>query len=89
MNRFRQSIRSTLDDVGIHSYPMFSSGTPLEVKVIFHVSNMRKDVDNLLKFVLDAMQGLVYVDDATIVHISATKIRCAIGEQKTIVQVTS
>jgi Holliday junction resolvase RusA-like endonuclease len=36
-----------------------------------------KDVDNLVKGILDAIQGKVYSNDASIQHLNATKIRHA------------
>jgi Holliday junction resolvase RusA-like endonuclease len=33
----------------------------------------RKDIDNLVKFVLDAFNGLLYVDDSQVVSIKAVK----------------
>lgn len=47
----------------------------------------RPDVDNLLKAILDALNGIAFVDDAQIVSIEASK---AYGEQaKSIIQVTA
>lgn len=37
-------------------------------------SNMRTDVDNLAKFVLDSLNGLVYEDDRQIVSLHVTKL---------------
>lgn len=34
----------------------------------------RADVDNLAKFVMDALNGLVYVDDRQVVHLDAIKV---------------
>lgn len=34
----------------------------------------RKDTDNMLKFVMDAMHGVVYTDDKCVVSVSATKL---------------
>lgn len=36
--------------------------------------NIRPDLDNLLKFIIDAMKGIVYQDDSQIVYVNATKI---------------
>lgn len=36
--------------------------------------NTRPDIDNLLKFIIDAMKGLVYKDDSQIVALSTMKI---------------
>jgi Holliday junction resolvase RusA-like endonuclease len=40
----------------------------------------KPDLDNLLKLVKDACSGVVYLDDNTIVQVSARKIQCAQGE---------
>lgn len=41
---------------------------------------VRPDLDNLVKAVLDALNGVLYVDDAQIVIITAEKHRAADGE---------
>jgi Holliday junction resolvase RusA-like endonuclease len=47
---------------------------PLSVQMYFYRDTRRRvDLDNLIKSVLDAMQGLVFVDDYQIVRISAEK----------------
>ena len=38
------------------------------------LSTIRSDVDNLTKFVLDSMNGVIYEDDRQITSIHATKI---------------
>lgn len=40
----------------------------------------KPDLDNLLKLVKDACSGIVYLDDNTIVQVTARKIQCAQGE---------
>ena len=41
---------------------------------------LRPDVDNLAKFVLDALEGVVYSDDGQIKTLSATKVRDNYGQ---------
>ncbi len=52
-------------------------GKPLECKILVDVAffwkNMRKDIDGPLKSVLDAMQGIVYVNDNQIVDLHVLK----------------
>jgi virulence-associated protein VapD len=53
--------------VGTTDFPIFT-GFPctlkLKVTVTFYINNLLKDVDkNLLKYVLDGMQGTVYAND--------------------------
>lgn len=47
---------------------------PLRLEVTFYVSNMNSDLDNMLKALLDVLQGAgVYENDRQIVLISAKK----------------
>jgi crossover junction endodeoxyribonuclease RusA len=42
---------------------------PLSVTVAFHVRDRRRrDVDNLLKTVLDGLNGIAWIDDSQVVH---------------------
>jgi Holliday junction resolvase RusA-like endonuclease len=71
-SKFRLAVRESLSDgLRFQNYPLFTG--PVEITVSFYVSNMRKDVDNLLKFVFDALQTLVYLDDKTVHKVIATK----------------
>ena len=46
----------------------------LKEKSPSQLSPIRSDVDNLTKFVLDSMNGLIYEDDRQVTSIHATKI---------------
>jgi Holliday junction resolvase RusA-like endonuclease len=47
---------------------------PVEVRVVFHLATARRvDVDNLVKLVLDALNGIAWADDSQVVHITALK----------------
>ncbi len=46
----------------------------LKAKSPPQLSTIRSDVDNLTKFVLDSMNGLIYEDDRQIISIHATKV---------------
>jgi Holliday junction resolvase RusA-like endonuclease len=46
----------------------------LKKKAPSHLSSIRADVDNLSKFVLDSLNGLMYEDDRQIISIHATKL---------------
>ena len=42
---------------------------PLEIKLVFYRENLRRaDFDNLTKAAVDALQGIVLIDDNQIVH---------------------
>lgn len=61
-----EAVRSALLEVGVTDFPIFPGyhrTLKLKVTVTFHVNNLLKDVDNMLKFVLDGMQGTVYSND--------------------------
>jgi Holliday junction resolvase RusA-like endonuclease len=48
-----------LMEVGITHFPFFP-GRNLQLKVLFFIHNQAKDLDNLLKFFMDALEMVVY-----------------------------
>ena len=81
----RSALKDAMHSVGVVNFPFFSSNDRPQVTVVvdFYVSNLRKDVDNMLKFVLDVMQTIVYRDDSCVFKVVATKIPTAVGFEKT------
>lgn len=64
---------SSNDDVGI----VFDRHCCLRVDARFYVSgrlSTKPDVDNMLKFLLDAMTNVAYHDDCQVVELSAMKV---------------
>ncbi len=53
----------------------------------FYRYKRRGDVDNLLKAVLDALQGVVWNDDAQVDAIEARRLRCRRGQDRAVVAV--
>ncbi|WP_416861587.1 RusA family crossover junction endodeoxyribonuclease [Helicobacter ganmani] len=51
----------------------FFKGEQLEVALTFSVKNMRRDLDNMLKPVLDALQGIVFKNDCQIMRLTCIK----------------
>jgi len=49
---------------------------------------IRPDIDNLLKFLMDAMHGLVCGDDCQVVKVTMHKMRNKSAEAKTVVHVS-
>ena len=49
-------------------------------KALMRLAPVKPDVDNLAKFVLDAMTGVVYGDDKQVVTLHLMKLRDNIGE---------
>ena len=47
--------------------------TPLEIEIIFYVKNIQRDLDNMLKATLDALQGIVFRNDNQIMIIHTYK----------------
>jgi Holliday junction resolvase RusA-like endonuclease len=68
----RAALRQALEECGILKFPFFVN-KELEVVVTFYVENRRKDVDNLLKFVSDTLQMVVYRNDCCIFDVQAKK----------------
>jgi Holliday junction resolvase RusA-like endonuclease len=55
--------------------------------VSFYVKNSTKHVDNLLKFVLDALEMVVYSNDKFVYKVTAYKILVAMMDQRTLIEV--
>ena len=69
--KFRWAVLKSLKGLKFGQYPLFQ--VHLKITVAFHISNMTKDVDNLLKFVLDALQTIVYRNDRWVFKVVAEK----------------
>ena len=48
--------------------------TPILKKDVPFYKKSKPDIDNLVKFYMDAMNGLFYVDDAQVVSVNAQKV---------------
>ena len=72
--KYRWAVLKALKGLQLGTYPVFSGElSEVRITVVFHVNNMLKDVDNLLKFVLDALETIVYANDRTVLQIVADK----------------
>jgi Holliday junction resolvase RusA-like endonuclease len=80
-------VRTALEDVGLGfgDFPCFV-GKKLKFKVSFYMMNVLKDVDNLLKFILDAV---LYSNNKFIFDIHARKacVYHHAGDEETIIKV--
>ena len=72
---FRLAVSNALVQVGATTFPIFADRVKVKVKVTFHVINVQKDIDNLLKFLMDALQSIFYNNDNMVYCVVATKIR--------------
>ena len=68
----KASIRSALVGVGVVDFPVVQQ-RQVKVTADFYVANGRKDIDNLLKFIMDAIKSVVYSDDRWVFQVSARK----------------
>jgi Holliday junction resolvase RusA-like endonuclease len=69
---FSRAVEQALISIGLSDFPLFMV-QPLKVSVVFNVANMGKDIDNLLKFVMDTLQKLVYNNDRSVHFIECVK----------------
>jgi Holliday junction resolvase RusA-like endonuclease len=73
----RTACARALMEVGITNFPFFPDGH-LHLKVLFFVHNQAKDLDNLTKFVMDALETVVYTNDRDIWEAHIKKV--AVGK---------
>lgn len=70
---YRAACARAMMEVGITHFPFFA-GQNLHIKVHFYIHNQAKDVDNLLKFVMDALETVVYENDRVICEATLKKV---------------
>ena len=70
--QFKQAVRDALTDLGISAFPFYGHH-PITIRFVFGVANMARDIDNLLKFVMDALETVVYGNDRMVVGLVAVK----------------
>ena len=64
---YKLAVRQACSDIGVTNFPLFVEER-VKIKVTFFVTNASKDIDNLLKFVMDALQGVIYPNDRMVFH---------------------
>lgn len=72
--KFRWAVLKSLKALKFSEYPLFPTPVELKLTVTFYVTNNLKDNDNLLKFLLDAIQTILYSNDRQVVKIDSEKI---------------
>jgi Holliday junction resolvase RusA-like endonuclease len=72
----RADLRLSLFDLlGRSSFPIFGSRS-IQVNVFFKLHNLHcKDIDNMMKFLFDAMQHVVYKNDSSIMTAIVHKVQ--------------
>jgi Holliday junction resolvase RusA-like endonuclease len=75
--RFRDAgqvlINAALGDIGLRDRPVFTTGRSIRVMCYYFVGDMRKDIDNLLKFTMDLLVGPILVDDRFVCEVRGFK----------------
>ena len=63
--------------------------TKFKMEVMCYLTNVAKDVDNLLKFVMDVLQVIVYLDDKMVYKAAIEKKQVArLQDQKTTIHIS-
>ena len=71
---FQGVVLSALADLGATAFPLFDSGEKLKVTATFHVFDTRKDIDNLVKFLLDSLETIALKNDNMVYWLVGKKI---------------
>jgi Holliday junction resolvase RusA-like endonuclease len=82
---YQGTVIQSLAQLGLRTFPLFPYQRYLKLgmSVVFYVHNINTDIDNLLKFVLDALQGAIYANDRVIWEVTAKKVQVANDNQFT------
>ena len=86
---FRTEVFNAFAGVGATNFPLFGDASKLKVTVTFYVFDLRKDIDNLVKFFLDSLQGGIFKNDSTIFELIAKKTRSTRNTQFTSFEVVN
>jgi Holliday junction resolvase RusA-like endonuclease len=79
-----EAVRTAIMAVGVVDFPIFPGNhrtLKLKVTVTFYINNLLKDIDNMLKFVLDGMQGTVYANDRDVYMVVTEKKALTTGSE--------
>jgi Holliday junction resolvase RusA-like endonuclease len=80
---FKRGMRKALQDLEIHRFPMMNPDAHLRLRTTFFLSNEGKDMDNLLKCLMDALTSIIHANDAIIFDVEMKKVTIGIRSQFT------
>ena len=60
---FKRALKAELGELGFENFPVFPDGTRIKLDCLFGCTNLLKDVDNLVKYLMDALQDVMYTND--------------------------
>ena len=70
--------------------PIFGDTTKIEMVIVCSITNESKDIDNLLKFIMDGLQSIIYRDDKMVYKATVEKVMVRTKEEeKTTIYLTS
>ena len=73
IKKLRQNLKQSLEDVGHHAFPVFSQERKVSLAVTFNLFKNNKDLDNMLKFYMDVLHDIIYVNDLQVYAVSMKK----------------
>ena len=76
----RRRLKVAFTGDGVRHFPIFAARTHVCVTATFNVVRMNKDIDNLLKLILDVLSGVVYANDVDVTMVVAKKQRATLGD---------
>jgi Holliday junction resolvase RusA-like endonuclease len=80
---FKRALLQALRELGIYEVPIMRPAFHLRLTVTFFLSNVGKDVDNLLKYLMDALQSIVCANDAIVFKVGMGKEAVDVNSQFT------
>jgi Holliday junction resolvase RusA-like endonuclease len=72
---------------GADDLPTFENIKKISIKVVILVNNVAKDIDNLLKFVLDILKSVIYANDRVVWAVVPEKWHGVKSDQKTTIEI--
>jgi Holliday junction resolvase RusA-like endonuclease len=86
---FRRAVLLALNELGIVEFPVFQDQQHLKIQLncTFYLHNEAKDVDNLLKFVMDALESVIYQNDRVVFETHLKKVKVPQQEEFTKIEV--
>ena len=74
------AVKAAMQDFEVTGFPFFGIELPLVLDVRFFFPNKvgqaypkKKDIDNMVKYIMDAMTGILYPNDTVVVRLTAEK----------------
>lgn len=72
LRSFRDVLKAELETIGVQQFPVFARGR-IAVKCEFRVGRRPHDLDRMVNFILDGLEGVMYHNDVEVFHLMARK----------------